>query len=92
MILVDIKNLTPGMQVIIVDKWGQDCYQNPYGRMDKWLGQVMTIRAIHDDCVKMEEDMREWESGNGFGWDWYPNAIADIYENKNYVIDISEYM
>ena len=30
------------------------------GKMDKWMGQVMTIACVHDDNYYMKEDSGEW--------------------------------
>lgn len=32
-----------GDKVRIVDKWKDGCYQNLKGKMDKWLGKVMSF-------------------------------------------------
>lgn len=72
-----------GDKVLIVSKWVKGCRQNENGKMDKWLGKVMTIRAIKDfeKSYKMEEDEREH---NGEGWFWFPPSIVGkvIDENK----------
>lgn len=47
---------------------------NSNGLMDKWLGKVMTVRAVCDGCYKMEEDICEW----GSGWTWYPWMIEGL--------------
>ena len=39
---------------IVSDKSGGNW--NPSGKMDKWLGKVMTIRGIRGDSYMMEED------------------------------------
>ena len=36
-----------GDKVRIVSKWVKGCKQNSDGKMDKWLGKNMTIRAIY---------------------------------------------
>ena len=70
-----------GDRVRIVSKWGDGCYQNDLGRMDKWLGKNMTIRAIcFGRSYKMKEDVTEWR---GDGWLWNENCIAGLAcENK----------
>lgn len=62
-----------GDKVRIVSEWGIGCSQNSAGRMDKWLGEVMTIRAIAGSCYKMMEDSHE---NNGYGWNWREPTIA----------------
>ena len=48
---------------------------NPEGKMDKWLGKVMTIRkvnVVNPETYNMLEDQEErW----GVGWCWYKNMI-----------------
>lgn len=73
-----------GDKVRIVSKWGKGCNQNPDGKMDKWLGKNMTIRAIYYGCVyKMKEDAAEWR---GDGWAWNENCIAGLVCEKKIVI------
>ena len=84
---VNISDLHVGDQVVIVDHWIDGCRQNSDGEMDKWLGQVMTIRKIYDDCVKMEEDIHEGIFGDG--WHWFLPSISYVI---NGTIDISEFM
>lgn len=70
-----------GDRVRIVSKWGDGCHQNTKGKMDKWLGKNMTIRAICSGCCyKMKEDESEQD---GCGWYWYENSIEGLAcENK----------
>lgn len=71
-----------GDKVRIVSEWGKGCYQNEEGKMDKWLGKVMTIRRV--DCVTLCYRMVEDESEqDGYGWYWYENSIEGLAcENK----------
>lgn len=54
--------------------------ENWNSEMDKWLGQVMTIRSDEINChtgrhiYKMEEDKREV----CFGWNWWDDMIAGL--------------
>lgn len=60
-----------GDKVKIVDEWVSGA-QNMLGKMDKWLGKVMTIRRVDSMCnYKMEEDADE----NGSGWFWFIDDI-----------------
>ena len=70
-----------GDKVRIVSEWGKGCEQNSDGKMDKWLGKNMTIRAIYyGNAYKMKEDAAEWR---GDGWTWNENCIAGFAcENK----------
>lgn len=63
-----------GDKVVIVDEWCGDGYENPEGRMDCYLGAVMTVRREHINsrgfCYRMEEDHGSWM--------WYPSMIAGL--------------
>lgn len=73
-----------GDKVRIVSKWGKGCNQNPDGKMDKWLGKNMTIRAIYYGCAyKMKEDAAECR---GNGWVWNENCIEGLACEKKIVI------
>ena len=63
-----------GDRVRIVSEWNNKCYQNYAGLMDHWLGKTMTIKSWDGDVYQMEEDVGE--RGEGYGWYWYPAAIA----------------
>lgn len=74
-----------GDKVRIVDKYGGGCNQNMRGKMDKWLGKVMTIKAIRYDCgyissYRMEEDQEE---NYGYGWAWNDKCIAGLANKFN---------
>ena len=73
-----------GDKVRIVSEWGDGCYQNPDGYMDKWLGKIMTIRDVTKNCgklaYKMEEDREE---NRGLGWCWNEKCIAGITNKFN---------
>ncbi len=62
-----------GDKVRIVSAWGPDCCQNVEGKMDHWLGQVMTIRECAGSGYRMEEDQDENDDG---GWYWSDDMIA----------------
>ena len=71
-----------GDKVRIVSEWGKGCHENADGKMDKWLGKVMTIISVDCDreCYKMREDKSEH---NGYGWYWFENCVAGLAcENK----------
>lgn len=71
-----------GDKVKIVSKWCEGCRQNSLGRMDKWLGKVMTIRSADytNLSYKMNEDKDEH---GGLGWAWFENSIEGLAcENK----------
>ena len=52
------------------------------GEMDKWLGKVMTIRDIDEDCYKMKEDCHE----HGDGWFWYDDMIDGLVDERKIVV------
>ena len=77
-----------GDKVRIVSEWGDGCWQNTIGRMDKWLGKVMTIRGCYTSSLRgpiylMEEDYGEHE---GNGWYWREPAIAGLAEIDNKIV------
>ncbi len=60
-----------GDKVKIVDKWRGT--HSSDGRVDKWLGKVMTIRKdVSEYIYRMEEDFGE---NCGHGWTWYYEDI-----------------
>ena len=65
-----------GDKVRIVSAWPKDgsACQNNEGKMDKWLGKVMTVRKVTSRFYTMEEDREEWFDG----WMWYPAAIEGL--------------
>lgn len=73
--MVNVFNLMPGDRVMIVTKWPPAGKQDPRGGMDHWLGKIMTVRSICDDCVKMEEDRGEFM---GDGWYWFAELLDGI--------------
>ncbi len=69
-----------GDKVRIVSKWGKGCCQNQKGKMDKWLGKVMTVRYVGEWFYQMVEDRKE---NIGDGWRWYEDSIEGLAcENK----------
>lgn len=69
-----------GDKVRIVSEWGEGCYQNQDGEMDKWLGKVMTVRDVGSTLYEMVEDIEDNKWG---GWVWTENCIAGLAcENK----------
>lgn len=69
----EFKKLKVGDKVKIVDKKTGD-YWSPGGEMYRWLGKIMTIRAIEGTgIVKMREDTGSSE--NPAGWWWHSHMI-----------------
>lgn len=62
-----------GDRVRIIDDWSKgDDSQNHAGKMDKWLGKVMTINEVNveHNCYYMKEDSGEAWHGSLKGWKW----------------------
>ena len=64
-----------GDKVRIVDH--RTYNMNPYGKMNKWLGKVMTIRDLSSPGYWMREDYGE---NNGYGWLWDDDMISGLAE------------
>ena len=72
-----------GDKVRIVSQWVPGCRQNPEGRMDKWLGKVMTIREVTNrGYYHMAEDRHERLGG----WSWWPESIAGLACEQKIVV------
>ena len=72
-----------GDKVRIVSKWGKGGCQSLNGKMDKWLGKVMTVRYVGIRIYRMVEDTEDNEWG---GWVWTENCIAGLACEKKIVI------
>ena len=69
-----------GDKVRIVDKWRDSRCHDGSGRMDKWLGKIMTVRYVGVSSYRMVEDIEENKCG---GWYWAEHCIAGLVcENK----------
>ncbi len=86
--MIDRELLYPGVKVRIIDDWDllpeNSQWQAPSGKMDHWLGQVMTIRkrpSAPDGWYQMVEDTEIGERG-GDGWVWKANGFAEIVEER----------
>lgn len=64
-----------GDKVRIVDH--RTYRMNDFGKMDKWLGKVMTIRDLSSPGYWMREDYGE---NNGYGWLWDDDMISGLAE------------
>lgn len=58
--MVDLCMLTPGMKVKIVDHWVDGCCPNNYGKMDKFIGSIVTIYNVYGDYATINEDCGHW--------------------------------
>ena len=82
--MVRLDDIVPGDKIRIVDRWRPRCYESPMGKMDKYLGEIMTVKGLvrvngSVDCVRCEEGQQD---NYGAGWDWYPAAIAEIMKEE----------
>lgn len=85
--LKEFKKLKVGDKVQIVKSKGNYTRMwNSDGDMDKWLGKVMTVRAVgisifdvKKPYISMEEDKNE---ACGDGWWWFPEMIEKKVEGR----------
>ena len=75
--MVDMKDLRVGDRVKIVDGWNAYTSENSAGKMDKWLGAVMTVKEIYDGFCIMKEDQND-RTGFFHGWSWNKYCIDCI--------------
>lgn len=68
--MVNIQDLRPGMRVKIVDEWTQNCNRNPDGRMDKYLGKIVTILEVLGGIAIIEEDTGDGPGHQNGHWKW----------------------
>ena len=54
-------------------------HMNNFGKMDKWLGKVMTIRDLSSPGYWMREDYGE---NYGYGWLWDDDMISGLAEPR----------
>lgn len=54
-------------------------HMNSFGKMDKWLGKVMTIRDLSSPGYWMREDYGE---NYGYGWLWDDDMISGLTEPR----------
>lgn len=78
--MVNMRDINAGDIVKIVDAWDPEgrCRENGAGRMDHWLGQIMTVRRVCGDSCSMVEDEGEY---HGTGWIWNSYCIDHIVED-----------
>lgn len=72
-----------GDKVRIVSKWNKNTEENDEGKMDKYLGTVMTIRRVYvnrdgEAFYDMEEDAGDRPFG--LGWNWNEHCIEELVE------------
>ena len=81
--MVWVGDISPGIRVKIVDEWGPGCHQNWSGRMDKFLGKILTVREIIDDLplggyFTVEEDAGSGGLEGDGHWAWFPAAVEFV--------------
>lgn len=86
--MLDIYELMHGDRVRIVSKWGPNSQHNPYGLMDHWLGQIMTVREVYGGHVKMMEDIDEYDGNTLPGWNWDNDMIECIVYEEDWQKDM----
>lgn len=80
----EFKKLKAGDKVRIVkEKTGPSW--NIAGKMDKWLGKVMTVKDIMRMGIQMVED--QGEHWFGCGWCWTPEMIAEKVEEYPTIVE-----
>lgn len=80
--MVPLDLLSPGMRVKIVDRWGAGCYQNDEGKMDKYLGQVVTVLKLESSYALIEEDAEDCPSHLSGHWYWSPSCFDYIVDEE----------
>ncbi len=79
----EFNKLKPGDKVRIVNY--RTNRMNSSGKMDKWLGKVMTVRERLDELtIQMEEDKHE----NAGGWIWWCNMIERKVSTDDTLINV----
>lgn len=78
--MVRIRDIIVGDRVKIVSEWDDYTEENSDGQMDHWLGQVMTVREIRGNRLKMVEDKDEL---NGDGWYWNVFCIDYVIPHED---------
>lgn len=65
-----------GDKVIVKSFSRRPMHWNPEGKMDKWMGKVVTIKSSMDeDSYLIKEDKEE---NSAFGWSWRENDLLPI--------------
>ena len=72
-----------GDRVQIVDQWTPFTAENWAGRMDKYLGTVMTVRVVDEQMqeYRMQEDRCDPHTTNG--WYWNRFCIKGLAEDPD---------
>lgn len=80
--MIEKELLYPGAQIRIVKKWCDGCRENWNGKMDKWLGKIVTVKSVYDSSngsfVYIEED--EGDGCYDGHWRWFLPAIECIVD------------
>jgi hypothetical protein len=80
--MVNVNDLYPGVQVEMDDHWTSGT-QNISGRMDCYLGQILTVSRIRDDgFFHVEEDHEDWM--------WHPKDVLRIVGQEDNLVPVSD--
>lgn len=72
--------LKPGMKVRVKKYDRRPTRWNPDGKMDKYMGKVVTISSITGNSVKIVEDRKEL---CGCGWEWKSEDFVPVKFTKS---------
>lgn len=88
--MIDISMLQVGDKIRVVNIWPVGGRQNNSGLMDKYLGQILTVREIvpTEKFCRVLEDMSDRNySPTEKGWAWYSELIDEIVFDKTDEMD-----
>lgn len=80
--MIDMSQLYKGALVKIVDAWPEGgAGEDDEGRMDCYLGQILTVSDISDglNYFFVEEDRDDY---GDYTWYWYPKMVEYIVEEE----------
>ena len=91
--MVDLKDVRPGTKLLVVSN--RVTGMNSHGRMDKWLGKVVTCDRVVHGTILLEEDRGDcpFQEDVGFRWKWSSKmfeCIVDDLESDFEAPDINE--
>lgn len=78
--MIDLNDLHIGDSVKIIDKWPGFIGQNNAGKMDKYLGKIVTVSAIVYDGFRISEDDYE---NYGAKWLFFPEMVDYILSDED---------
>ena len=86
----EFDQLLPGDLVQIVNEWVPGSGQNNEGLMDKWLGEIMTVKYRDRNDLRMEEDDHDRDRFHrSGGWFWSRIMIERVVDvNEKIEFDV----